>query len=183
MDRNEAYELLRQYTKREGLIKHALAVEAAMKEYAKRFGEDEESYRIVGLLHDFDYERYPTEKEHPFKGVEILRKMSVPEEWIDAILGHAEYSGVKRENNISKTLYAVDELTGFIVAVALVHPRKKLEEVSVKSVKKKLKDKAFASGVDRKGIERGAEELGIPLDEHIAFVIEAMKKVSNSLGL
>jgi len=183
VNREEAYNLLTEYTKKEGLIKHALAVEAGMREYAKKFGEDEESWGIVGILHDFDYEKYPTAKDHPFKGAEILKAKDLPEEWITAILGHADYSGVPRESHMAKTLFAVDELTGFLVAVALVRPSKKLAEVSVKSVKKKMKDKAFAASVSREDIQRGAEELGIPLDEHIGFVLEAMKKIADKLGL
>ena len=183
MNREEAYNLLTEYTKKEGLIKHALAVEAGMREYAKKFGEDEESWGIVGILHDFDYEKYPTAKDHPFKGAEILKAKDLPEEWITAILGHADYSGVPRESLMAKTLFAVDELTGFLVAVALVRPSKKLAEVSVKSVKKKMKDKAFAASVSREDIQRGAEELGIPLEEHIGFVLEAMKKIADRLGL
>jgi putative nucleotidyltransferase with HDIG domain len=183
VNREEAYNLLTEYTKKEGLIKHALAVEAVMREYAKKFGEDEESWGVVGLLHDFDYEKYPTAKDHPFKGAEILKAKDFPEEWITAILGHADYSGVPRESLMAKTLFAVDELTGFLVAVTLVRPNKKLAEVSIKSVKKKMKDKAFAASVSREDIQIGAEELGIPLDEHIGFVLEAMKKIANRLGL
>jgi putative nucleotidyltransferase with HDIG domain len=183
MNRAEAYSVLTKYTTKEGLIKHALAVETVMREYAKKFGENEESWGIVGLLHDFDYEKYPTAEDHPFKGAEILRGKSLPEEWITAILGHADYSGVHRESLMAKTLYAVDELTGFLVAVALVRPSKKLAEVSVKSVKKKIKDKAFAASVNREDIHKGSEELGVPLDEHIGFVLEAMKKIADRLGL
>ncbi len=183
MNRNEAFDLLKEYTKKEGLIKHALAVEGAMRDYAVKFGEDEESWGIVGLLHDFDYEKYPTSEDHPFKGAEILRGMGAPEQWIKAILGHADYSGVKRESLMARTLFAVDELTGFIVAVSLVRPSKKVADVAVKSVKKKMKDKAFASGVNRDDIRTGAEELGILLDEHIGFVLESMKKRADLLGL
>jgi len=183
MDRAEAFTLLNEYTKKAGLIKHAIAVEAAMTDYAEKFGEDENSWGIVGLLHDFDYEKFPTAKDHPFKGAEILREKGVPEEWIQAILGHSDCSGVKRESLMAKTLFAVDELTGFIVAVALVRPSKKIADVAVKSVKKKMKDKAFASGVNRDDIRRGAEELGLPLEDHIAFVIEAMQKRADQLGL
>ena len=135
MNRDEAFRLLTEYTTKKGLIKHALAVESAMREYAKRYGEDEETWGIVGLLHDFDYEKYPTARDHPFKGADILRKKGVPQEWVDAILGHADYSGIPRQSRMAKTLYAVDELTGFIVAVALVHPNKKVAEVKVQSVK------------------------------------------------
>ncbi len=183
MTREEAYSLLTEYTKKENLIKHALAVEAAMRAYARKFGEDEEAWGIVGLLHDFDYEKYPSLEDHPFKGAEILREKGYPEEWIEAILGHAEHTGVPRKTNMAKALFAVDELCGFITAVALVRPDKKLDSVKVKSVKKKLKDKAFARQVSREDIRKGAEELGVDLDEHIAFVLEAMKSVADKLGL
>jgi len=158
MTREDAYALLTEYTKKENLIKHALAVEAAMRAYARKFGEDEEAWGIVGLLHDFDYDMYPSLEDHPFKGAEILREKGYPEEWIEAILGHAEHTGVPRTTRMAKTLFAVDELCGFITAVALVRPDKKLESVKVKSVKKKLKDKAFARQVSREDIRKGAEE-------------------------
>jgi len=183
MNREEAYKLLTEYTTKEGLIKHALAVEAAMRDYASKFGEDVENWGIVGLLHDFDYQRYPSEKEHPFKGAEILREKGFPEEWVEAILGHGDHTGVERKTLLAKTLYAVDELTGFIVAVALVRPSKKLEDVSVKSVTKKMKDRAFAANVSRDAIQKGAEDLGITLDEHIQNVLNAMQKISKQLGL
>ena len=183
MNRTEAYSLLTEYTKKDGLIKHALAVESAMKWYANKFNEDEESWGIVGLLHDFDYEKYPDAENHPFKGAEILREKGVSEKWINAILGHAGYSGVKRESMMAKTLFAIDELTGFIVAVALVRPSKKIADVAVKSVKKKMKDRAFAAAVNRDDIQNGAEELGIPLDEHISHVLDAMKNIADQLGL
>ncbi|UCB44534.1 MAG: HDIG domain-containing protein [Spirochaetota bacterium] len=183
MNREEALALLKEFTTKDGLIKHAYAVEACMRAYAKKFGEDEEEWGIVGLLHDFDYEKYPDLKDHPFKGAEILRERGVKEEWIRTILSHADYSGIKRDNLITKTLFACDELTGFIVAVALVHPSKKLSEVKVKSVKKKLKDKAFAAKVNRDDIVQGAEKLDIPLDDHISFMIDAMQESSNRLGL
>jgi len=183
MKREDAYSLLTEYTKKENLIKHALAVESAMREYAKKFGEDENAWGVVGLLHDFDYERYPDAENHPYRGAEILRERGIPEEWLTAILGHADYTGVKRETKMAKTLFAVDELTGFLVAVSLVRPSKKIADVSVKSVKKKLKDKTFAASVSREDISRGAEELGVPLEEHIDFVLGAMKKISDQLGL
>lgn len=183
MTRNEAYDLLTEYTRKEGLIKHALAVEAAMRAYAKKFGEDEEAWGNVGLLHDFDYEKYPTLDDHPFRGVEILREKGYPEEWIEAILGHAEHTGVPRKTLMAKTLFAVDELCGFITAVGYVRPNKKLDEVRVKSVKKKMKDKAFARQVSREDIQRGAEELGCSLEEHIEFVIKAMQGISDQLGM
>ena len=183
MTREEAMAILTTYTKKEGLIKHSLAVEAAMRFYARMWGEDEESWGIVGLLHDFDYEMHPTAEEHPVKGAEILRQKNVPEEWIEAILGHADHTGVPRRSRMAKTLYAVDELSGFITAVAYVRPNRTLAEVSVKSVKKKLKDKAFARQVSREAIRKGAEELGVPLEEHIDNVIKAMQQIADQLGL
>jgi putative nucleotidyltransferase with HDIG domain len=174
---------LTEFTTKDGLLKHALAVEAAMRAYAARFGGDPETWGNVGLLHDFDYERYPSLEDHPMKGADILRERGVPDEWITAILGHADHSGVQRESVMAHALFAVDELTGFIVAVSLVRPSKKIAEVSLKSVKKKLKDRAFAAAVNRDDIGRGAEELNIPLDEHIVFVLEAMQEVADSLGL
>ncbi len=181
--REEAYQLLTEYTKKDGLIKHALAVEAVMREYARKFKEDEAAWGIVGLLHDFDYEKYPTATDHPYRGAEILKSKGVPEDWINAILSHASYTGVSRDTLMAKTLYAVDELCGFITAVAYVRPNRELAEVKVKSVKKKMKDKAFARQVNRDDIINGAEELGIPLDEHIDFVIKAMQNISDKLGL
>lgn len=183
MNREEAFELLKEYTKNESLIKHALAVEAAMRAYARKYGEDEELWGITGLLHDFDYEKYPSMEEHALRGSQILQDKGYPEEVTHAILSHNDYHNVPRENQLDKALYAVDELCGFITAVALVRPSKKLDEVKVKSVKKKLKDKSFARQVNREEIRKGAEELGVDLDEHIAFVIEAMKTVSDQLGL
>lgn len=183
MKREDAYSLLTEYTKKDNLIKHALAVEAAMREYARKFGEDENIWGAVGLLHDFDYEKYPDAENHPYRGAEILRERGIPEEWITAVLGHADYTGVKRETKMAKTLFAVDELTGFLVAVALVRPSKKIADVSVKSVKKKLKDRAFAASVSREDITCGAEEIGVPLEEHIDFVLGAMKKIADQLDL
>jgi putative nucleotidyltransferase with HDIG domain len=183
MTRNDAYALLTEYTQKEGLIKHALAVEAAMRAYAKKFGEDQEEWGIVGLIHDFDYEKYPTMEDHPFKGAEILREKGYPEEWIQAILGHGNHTGVLRTSLMAKTLFAVDELCGFVTAVGYVRPNKKLDEVRVKSVKKKMKDKAFARQVSREDIQRGAEELGVSLEEHIEFVIKAMQGISDQLGM
>ena len=183
MDRNEAFSLLKQYTSKDGLIKHALAVEAAMKAYAEKLSENSEVWGIIGLLHDFDYEKYPSLEEHPYKGAEILRDKGVDEEWINTILSHASHTGVPRHSLMSKTLFAVDELCGFITAVAYVRPNRKLEEVEVKSVKKKMKDKAFARQVNREEIIEGAQLLNIPLDEHIDFTIKAMRKISKDLGL
>ncbi len=181
--REEALSLLKEYTENENLIKHALAVEACMFDYAKRFGESPEKWAVTGLLHDFDYEKFPSVEDHPFRGVGILRKRGYPEPMTHAILAHGDHTHVKRENLLDKTLYAVDELTGFVVAVALVRPSKKIQDVKVKSVKKKWKDKAFARGVDRESIERGARDLGIGLDEHIQNVLESMKRISTELGL
>jgi len=183
MDRQEAWEILNEYTKNPNLIKHALAVESAMRAYAEKFGEDIETWAVVGLLHDFDYERYPTAEDHPYRGAEILREKGLDESLIEAIMSHADYTGVPRETQIAKTLFAVDELTGFIVAVALVRPDKKIDTVKPSSVKKKFKQKAFAAQVSRDDIIKGAEELGVDLTEHIGFVIEAMKKIADELGL
>jgi putative nucleotidyltransferase with HDIG domain len=183
MNRSEAWKLLTDYTKKQGLLKHALAVEAAMRLYAERFGENPETWGIVGLLHDFDYEVYPSLEDHPMRGAEILRERGLPDAWISAILGHGDHTGVARETKMAKTLYAVDELTGLIVAVALVRPSKKIGDVTAKSVKKKMKDKTFAAAVNRGDIQRGAEELGVELDEHITTVIEAMQGIAGDLGL
>ncbi len=181
MTRDEALTILKEYTKSESLLKHAYAVEAAMRAYARKFGEDEELWGIVGLLHDFDYEMYPD--EHPMKGSEILKGKGVPEDIRTAILGHANYTGVPRETLMAKTLYAVDELSGFLVAVTLVRPNKSVSEVKVKSVKKKMKDKSFAAKVNRDEIREGAEELGIPFEEHVEFMIKALSGVAEQLGL
>jgi len=182
-DRSAAWGLLCEYTQSESLRKHALAVEACMRAYAKRFGDDEEKYGITGLLHDFDYEKYPTPAEHPFVGNKILEERGYPEDIRRAILSHAEYSGVKRESNMEKALFACDELAGFITASALVKPNKSLAEVESKSVRKKMKDKAFARSVNRDDIINGAADLGVELEEHIAFCIEAMKGIAKELGL
>ncbi|MFQ5708400.1 MAG: HD domain-containing protein [bacterium] len=183
MNREEAWELMTHYTKSENLRKHMLAVEAAMRFYARKFGEDEDKWAVVGLLHDFDYELHPSKEEHPFVGVSILKEKGMPEEITRAILAHAEYTGVVPESNMEKTLFAVDELTGFIVAVALVRPTKSLMEVKVKSVKKKMKDKAFARNVSREDIQKGAEMLALSLEEHIDNVVQAMQSISGELGL
>ena len=174
--RQEAWDLLCSYTEKEGLRKHALAVEAAMRAYARHFGEDEDLWGLTGLLHDFDYERWPDPTDHPYRGVEILRQKGAPDEMLQAILGHAAYTGVPRESLLAKTLFAVDELVGFIVAVSLVKPGRSLAEVDVRSVKKKLKDKAFARGVDREEVRQGAEELAIPFEEHVERVIVALQE-------
>ncbi|MCH7718866.1 MAG: HDIG domain-containing protein [Chloroflexi bacterium] len=183
MDRQAAWDLLCEYTKGEGLRKHGLAVEAVMRHFARKHGEDEETWGITGLLHDFDYERHPTEEEHPVEGAKVLRERGYPEEVVTAILGHADYTGVARETLMAKTLYAVDELAGFVTAVALVRPSKSVHDVEPRSVRKKLKDKAFARSVNRDDIVKGAEELGVDLDEHTAEVIEALRGVAGELGL
>jgi putative nucleotidyltransferase with HDIG domain len=183
MDRNHAWGLLCEYTQSESLRKHMLAVEACMRAYARKFGEDEDKWGITGLLHDFDYEKYPTPAEHPFVGNKILEERGYPEEMRRAILSHADYSGVKRESRMEKALYACDEIAGFITASALVKPNKSLAEVEAKSVRKKMKDKAFARSVNRDDIINGAADLGVDLEEHIAFCIEAMKGIAAELGL
>ncbi len=181
--RRKAWELLNEYTRSKGLIKHALAVEAAMRAYARKFGEDEEKWGIVGLLHDFDYDQFPKPENHPLVGSHILRKRGYPEDVIYAIKSHAEYLNLPRKSLMDRTLFAVDELCGFIVAVTLVRPGKQVAAVPVRSVRKKLKDKAFARAVKREGIRQGQAELGVALDEHITFVIQAMAEVGEKLGL
>jgi putative nucleotidyltransferase with HDIG domain len=181
--RDEALALLREYTQSESLMKHALAVEASMRAYARKFGANEEEWGVVGLLHDFDYEKHPTAEEHPFKGAEILKSRGYPEEMIQAILSHASYTGVPRETQMAKTLFAVDELTGFVTAVALVRPSKKVAEVKPKSVKKKMKDKGFARAVNRDEIREGAELLGVEFGEHVQTVVDAMAGIATDLGL
>ena len=175
--------ILKEYTKSESLLKHAFAVETCVRAYAEKFNQDVEYWGNVALLHDFDYEMYPTENEHPFKGSEILKEKGFSEEFRSAILSHADYSGIKRETLLQKTLFACDEIAGFITAVTYVRPSKSIYEVEVKSVKKKLKDKAFARAVNREDIIKGSEEIGILLDEHIQFCIDAMKKNKDLLGL
>lgn len=184
MNRDQALALVRQYVKNESLVRHMLAVEAAMAAYAKKFGEDEEKYRVTGLLHDFDWEIHPTLEEHPQKGSEILRDKAVDEEIIRAILSHATHTGVSRDSNLEKALFACDELTGLITTTALVRPSKKIADVEVKSIKKKWKDKAFAKGVNRQDVVDGAEALGVDLwTEHIPLVLDAMKNIAEDLGL
>lgn len=182
-DRNKCLEILQEYTKGESLLKHAYAVESCVNAYAKKFGEDVEYWSNVALLHDFDYEKYPTAEEHPFIGSKILEEKGFDEEFRKAILSHADYSGVPRETLLQKTLYACDELAGFITAVTYVRPSRSIDEVEVSSVKKKMKDKAFAKAVSRDDIKNGAEKLGVELDEHIQFCIEAMKNNKELLGL
>ena len=181
--REESLTLLREHTENKNLIKHMLAVEAALRAYARDFSEDQELWGQTGLLHDFDYEKHPTPEEHPMFGVGILEEREYPAEMIHAIKAHAPYLGVPRESRLDKTLFAVDELTGFIVAVTLMRPSKSLDDLKVSSVKKKMKQTSFARGVSREDIQTGADELGVPLDDHIAFVIEAMKGISQDLGL
>jgi putative nucleotidyltransferase with HDIG domain len=182
-NRQEAWNLMCEYTQSESLRKHMLAVEACMRAYARKFGEDEEKWAITGLLHDFDYEKYPTPEEHPFVGNKILEERGYPDDVRRAILSHADYSGVKRETSMEKVLYACDELAGLITASTLVKPGKSLTEVDAKSVRRKMKDKAFARSVNRDDIINGAADLGVDLEEHIAFCIEAMKAIAGELGL
>ena len=186
--REDTLALMREYPASESLRKHMLAVEGAMRAYAQKFGEDEERWGITGLIHDFDYERFPNEahsptEEHPSEGVRVLRSKGYPEDILQAILGHAQYTNTPRESKMAKTLFAVDELTGLITATALVRPTKSVHEVDAKSVRKKMKDKAFARGVNREDVINGANELGVDLDEHIAFVIASMQARSADLGL
>ena len=182
MDRQAAWELLCECTKSENLRKHALAVEACMRAYARKFGEDEEKWGVVALIHDFDYEMYPNAPDHPVKGSEILKERGYSEDVRHAILGHADYTGVPRDTLMAKALFACDELAGFITACSLVRPDR-IMTLEAKSVRKRMKDKAFARSVSRDDIIKGAEELGLPLDEHIAFSIEAMRAVADTLGL
>jgi putative nucleotidyltransferase with HDIG domain len=186
--RPDALALVHEFTRSDSLRKHMLAVEAAMRAYAEKLGEDVERWGLTGLVHDFDYERFPNAAqspvdEHPSEGVRILRARGWPEDILQAILGHALYCNVPRETRMAKALFAVDELTGLVTATALVRPSKSVHEVDAKSVRKKMKDKAFARGVNRDDILLGASELGVDLDEHIAFVIAAMQREANALGL
>ena len=188
MNRVEAIELMHEYTPSDALRKHMYAVEGAMRAYAKKYDEDEEKWGIVGILHDFDYERYPNDarsptEEHPSAGVKVLRERGYPDDVCEAILGHADYTGVPRTSLMAKILYAVDELCGFLVACTLVRPSKSLQDLKVKSVKKKLKDKGFARAVNRDEVRQGAEQADLQLDEHIQFVIEALRPIENTLGL
>jgi len=186
--RADTLALMHEYTASESLRKHMLAVEAAMRAYATKFGEDEERWGLTGLIHDFDYERFPNSahsptEEHPSEGVRILRAKGYPEDILEAILGHAQYTTTPRDSKMARTLFAVDELTGLITATALVRPTKSVHEVDAKSVRKKMKDKAFARGVNREDVISGASELGVELDDHITFVIAAMQTRSADLGL
>jgi len=188
MNRDEALALMHEYTASDALRRHMYAVEGAMRACARKYGEDEEKWGVVGLLHDFDYERYPNDAhsptdEHPSHGVGVLRERCIEEDILAAIMGHASYTGVPRESSMAKSLFAVDELCGFLTACALVRPSRSLQDLTVKSVKKKLKDKAFARGVNRDEVRQGAEELGVPLEEHVQFVIEALRPIEQDLGL
>jgi predicted hydrolase (HD superfamily) len=188
LTRSEALALMQEYTASDALRKHMYAVEIAMRAMAERAGEDPEAWGLVGLVHDFDYERYPNaahspHQEHPAEGVRILAERGLPEPMQRAILGHANYTGVPRDSAMAKALFAVDELCGFLVACALVRPSRSLQDLEVSSVKKKLKDKAFARGVSREDVIQGAAELGVPLDEHIAFVLAALRPQERVLGL
>jgi putative nucleotidyltransferase with HDIG domain len=186
--REETLALVHEYTASDSLRKHMLAVEAAMRAYAPKFGEDPERWGLTGLVHDFDYERFPNpthspSEEHPAEGVRILRSRGWPEDILEAILGHGNYTGVPRVSRLAKALYAVDELTGLITATALVRPSRSVHEVDARSVRKKMKDKAFARGVNREEVVAGAADLGVDLDEHIDFVIGAMRGSAEALGL
>lgn len=188
MTRDEALPLMHEYTESESLRRHMYCVEIAMRGYAKHYGEDEDAWGLAGLLHDFDYEKYPNQEHsategHPSFGVELLRERGLPDTMCEAILGHATYCGVPRESLMAKALFAVDELSGFLVACALVRPGKSLDDLQIKSVKKKLKDKAFAKGVNRDDIRQGAEELGVPLEEHIQFMIDTLRPHQEQFGL
>src|ERR1700686_2539698 len=183
IDREAAWCLLTEFTQSESLRKHALSVEACMRAYARKLGSDEDLWGVVGLLHDFDYDKYPSLADHPYKGNEILKERDYPDEIRKAIMSHAEYTGVTRDTPMEKALFACDELAGFITAVALIKPSKSLAEVDTKSVRKRMKDKAFARKVNRDDIISGAADLGVDLDEHIGFCIEAMKPIAKELGL
>ena len=183
MQRSEALALVREFVKNENLVNHMFAVEAAMRFYAEKLGEDVELWGVVGLLHDFDWEIHPTLEGHPQAGAPILRERGVPEPIIRAILSHAEHTGIPRDTVMEKALFACDEITGLVTAVALVRPSRSLMDLTPKSVKKKWKDKAFAAGANRAEMEQGAEEFGIDLSEHITNVIEAMKRIAPELGL
>jgi putative nucleotidyltransferase with HDIG domain len=181
--REDALALMTEYTQSENLRKHMLAVEASVRGYARLWGENEAEWGLVALLHDFDYERWPTPEDHPFRGVEILRERGYPEWVIRAILSHAEYSGVPRESALEKTLFACDEMAGFVTAASLVRPSKSVLDLEAASVVKRMKDKAFAKNVSRDDLRKGAEEMGLPLEEHIANVIAFMRERADALGL
>ncbi len=183
MDREQTIEFLRRHVKTEMLMKHLLSVEASMRGYARKFGEDENRWAIAGLLHDFDWEICPTPEDHPTYGSEILREHGYPDDIIRAVLTHGDHTGIPRESLMEHTLFAVDELSGFIRAVTLVRPSKSLDDVTPGSVRRKMKDKNFARDVNRQDIISGAEELGVDLDEHISFIVESMKPIAEQIGL
>lgn len=183
INRESGWGLLCEYTPSESLRKHAMAVEACMRAYAEKFGEDVEKWGLTGLIHDFDYERWPSAEDHPFRGNEILAERGYPEDIRRAILSHADYSGVSRDSKMEKALYACDELAGLITAATLVKPNKSLAEVDAPSIRRKMKDKAFARSVNRQDIMNGAADLGVDLDEHITFCIAAMRNIADQLGL
>lgn len=181
--REQAWQLLREWTQTPHLLSHALGVEAAMRGYARRFGEDVESWGAVGLLHDFDYDRHPSLQEHPFVGADELRRRGVDEDFVRAVLAHADHTGVSRESRMEHTLYAVDEMVGFIVAAALIRPGRSILDLPVPSVTKKLKDKAFCRAVDRDHLRGGAAAIGVPLDEHIGNLIDDLRGIAGAIGL
>jgi putative nucleotidyltransferase with HDIG domain len=183
LSREDAWKLMTEYTQGESLRKHMLAVEAAVRGYARQFGEDEDDWGAVALLHDFDYERYPDQENHPYRGVEILKARGYPEWVTRAILSHADYSGVSRESRLEKTLYACDEMSGIVTAASLVRPSKSILDLEASSVIKRMKDKAFCRAVNRDDLRRGAEEMGLPLDQHITNVIAYMREQVDALGL
>src|SRR6266852_721485 len=183
MNRDDAWQLLNEYTKSDSLLKHAMAVEAAVRGYARRFGEDEEAWGVVALLHDFDYERWPSLDDHPFRGSEILRERGYPEWVIREILSHGDHTGVPRESRLEKTLFACDEMAGFVTAASLIRPSKSVLDLEATSVVKRMKDKAFARGVKREDLVAGAELLGMPLEEHITNVIGFLRLQADALGL
>lgn len=183
VDRATAWDLLQEHARSDVLIKHALAVEASMRAYAKEYGEDAELWGVVGILHDFDWDVCPSPDQHPEYGSKILRARDYPEDIIRAVLSHGNHTGIPRETPMEKTLFAVDELSGFITAVALVRPTKSLMDTGVRSVRKKMKDKAFARNINRDDIIQGADDLGVDLDQHVAFIIEALKPIASDLGL
>lgn len=183
LSREQAWGLLTEFTQNENLQKHALAVEAAVRGYARQWGEDEDAWGVAALLHDFDYERYPDLADHPFKGAEILRERGYPEWVVRAVLSHADHTGVARESRLEHTLFACDEMAGFVTAAALIRPSKSLLDLEAKSVVKRMKEKAFARAVSRDDLRRGAEEIGVPLDLHVANVIAFMREQADALGL
>ena len=183
LSREKAWALLTEFTQNENLQKHALAVEAAVRGYARQFGEDDVAWAVTALLHDFDYDRYPDLADHPFKGAEILRDRGYPEWLVRAVLSHADHTGVARETRLEHTLFACDEMAGFVTAAALIRPSKSLLDLEAKSVVKRMKEKAFARAVNRDDLRRGAEEIGVPLEEHVANVIGFMREQADALGL